>query len=163
MAPRFHLRLDEGSGRLELARPLRVGPFGIETLCLSLGSLGGAVELGAGAGRFRHRRSRVLTARVTVEGDRLRDHGVELGAGEARADGSDLRVQAREPLHALLDQLDLVDVLHEPPDLRIKNPLHPLLVEAMVPHGWRAPDATGAALSLGRDGDRWVLEAEQRL
>lgn len=160
MALAFHLRLEEGGGRLELARPLPVGPLSVEALILWVGTLTGAMELKTGAATFRHRRSHVLEACVHVPGTFLREQ-LQVRPDSVHPDGSDLRVGPSDVLERGLEALGHVQVARDDLGLRIVRPLHAVLVEAMVPHGWRAPDDDGIVWSVHPVGDALRLEAER--
>ncbi|AKF07926.1 hypothetical protein [Sandaracinus amylolyticus] len=69
--PRFALRFEAGRGVLALARPLAFGAGEIEQLEIDLGRLGGAIDLRAGAARFRHRRGDVTRLDVRIDLDAL--------------------------------------------------------------------------------------------
>ncbi|UJR79464.1 Hypothetical protein I5071_15000 [Sandaracinus amylolyticus] len=56
---------------LALARPLAFGAGEIEQLEIDLGRLGGAIDLRAGAARFRHRRGDVIRVEVRIDLDAL--------------------------------------------------------------------------------------------
>jgi hypothetical protein len=158
--PRFHIRLDEGDGRLELASPLPVGPLSLEALELSLGPVAGTVDLGAGAAGFRHRRSRVLRARVRIPTKWL-EEDLQVRPAAVRVDGCDLRVAASEALAQGLDGLGHVQALRDGGELRIVRPLRALLVEAMVPHGWRVPEDGEPRLRVHDGGGAVHIEAER--
>ncbi len=75
--PRFALRFEDGAGRLVLAKPLRFAFGVVDELELDLGPLRFPLDLSAGAGRFRTRRTRVRAARLRVDVASLLERWVE--------------------------------------------------------------------------------------
>lgn len=75
--PRFALRFEDGAGRLVLAQPFRFAFGEIDELELDLGRLRFPLDLSAGPGRFRTRRTRVRSARVRIDLPALLERFVE--------------------------------------------------------------------------------------
>jgi hypothetical protein len=161
MPPRFHLRFDPEEGTLELAHPLVVGPFTLAELRLGLGPMEGPVDLRAGAESLQHRRTRVVAARVAVDTAELAERGVRMNPEDVQVQGADLLVPATESLGRSLRGLELVRTVSTPPMLRIVRPLGVLLIEALVPWGWRAPDDELVQLRLASNGAGWHVSAEE--
>ncbi|MEC7525101.1 MAG: hypothetical protein VYE22_34785 [Myxococcota bacterium] len=192
--PRFALRFEDGRGRLQLARPFRFAFGRVEHLVLDLGRLAFPLDLSAGPGRFRTRRTRVREAKVRVDVPSVlaalaRDpyaarplSPVEGGlafalrdafgtvAFETRAtfEGSTLRVaplDARAATEGPAPPLARVMVAARALGLELEvdrgalsapRALGALLMEALVPHGWRVPDDRGVRLRLEVLGPRRV-------
>lgn len=150
--PRFHLSFEAGEGRLELARPLHAGRLRVEALVLSLGRLTGAIELGQGPRRFRHRRSQVVSARVRIP--------LESAIEEVHVEGTDVRLRGSAEAGRALEEQGLT-VASDGDALRIARPLRSVLTEVMVRHGWRVPDDRAARIVARADEEDpgLVLEA----
>lgn len=65
-APRFGLRFDRGRAQLVLGEPLEAGPVRVESLVAELTVAKGRVSLTEGWRAFRHRRSTLLEAQVSI-------------------------------------------------------------------------------------------------
>ncbi|MFW6049944.1 MAG: hypothetical protein ACODAU_02150 [Myxococcota bacterium] len=153
------MRFEGGEGRLALARPLRVGPVTVRSLLLSLGRLEGPVDLGAGVARFRHVRTRVMASSVALDLRALQQWDLVLDGAAPRLDGTDLTFAVSE---GLLQGLRRWEVPHEQADgrVRVPRPLHVVLREALVPHGWRVPDDGDVRLAVAVEGSVLELAAE---
>lgn len=158
--PRFHVRLESGEGRLELARPLRRGPLRVNALTVSIGPLEGPVDLAAGALRFRHRRGRLLAMGAAVDLRAAERAGVAVPRELPVVDGMDLLYPFSAPLADALSEWE-VPVQREADRLRLIRPVQTLLCEAFVPHGWRVPDERGATLTVALEGAWLVVRAER--
>jgi len=192
--PRFALRFEDGAGRLVLARPLKFALGEVDALELELGPLRFPLDLSAGPGRFRTRRTRVRSARVRIDLPAMLARFVEEPFGlepivpidggmafalrdafgtialdvHARFEGSRLWVlpaRARAvhegPAPALVRAVVAARALGMTLDdargaLVADRVLSHVLMEALVPHGWRMPDDRGVHLDVEVLGARRV-------
>lgn len=106
--PRFDLRFEAGNGLLSLARPLAGGIAVVEELELALSAVRFPIDLGRGAARFRHRRTRVRRAKLKIG---LREvakaaeaRGVHLAFHGLAPDGA-MRVSVRDEIGTLACEL----------------------------------------------------------
>lgn len=192
--PRFALRFEDGAGRLVLARPLKFALGEVDELELELGPLRFPLDLTAGPGRFRTRRTRVRSARVRIDLPSMLARFVEepfalepivpIDGGmafalrdafgtlaldvHARFEGSRLWVlptRARAvhegPAPALVRAVVAARAVGMALDdtrgaLVADRVLSHVLMEALVPHGWRMPDDRGVRLDVEVLGARRV-------
>jgi len=192
--PRFALRFEDGQGRLVLAQPLKFALGEVDALELDLGPLRFPLDLSAGPGRFRTRRTRVRSARVRIDlpsmlarfieepfaldpivpidggmAFALRDAFGTLALDvHARFEGARLWVlptRARAvhegPAPALVRAVVAARAMGMVLDdargaLVADRVLSSVLMEALVPHGWRMPDDRGVRLDVEILGARRV-------
>ncbi len=87
--PRFGLRFDRGRAQLVLGEPLDAGPLRVEALVMELAALKGRVPLAEGWRAFRHRRTTLVEARVSISLESIaRLVADALGGAEVSAIGS---------------------------------------------------------------------------
>lgn len=157
--PRFHLRFDRGEGVLTLAHPLAAGPLRLTELSLTVGRLSAPVSLSGGAARFRHRRSRLLSARLTLAASDAEALGWPLPRALPTVEGADLLLPSGEPAATALARW-WAPLESTGGRVRVHRPMHAALAELLLPHGWRVPDERAARLTVGRDDGLFWLAAE---